>query len=45
MISALSRVLPIATVVSAIMVVWYGLTVYLNSPWPLDRYEKAGLEW
>ena len=45
MISALSRVFPIATVVAAIMVVWYGFTVYLNSPWQIDRYEKAGIEW
>lgn len=42
---ALSRVFPIATVVAAIMVVWYGFTVYLNSPWQIDRYEKAGIEW
>ena len=27
------------------MVVWYGFTVYLNSPWQIDRYEKAGIEW
>ena len=31
MTGALSRVFPIATVVAAIMVVWYGFTVYLLS--------------
>ena len=45
MTGALSRVFPIATVVAAIMVVWYGFTVYLNSPWQLEQYEKAGIEW
>ena len=45
MTGALSRVFPIATVVAAIMVVWYGFTVYLNAPWQTDRYEKAGIEW
>ena len=45
MTGALSRVFPIATVVAAIMVVWYGFTVYLNSPWQIEQYEKAGIEW
>lgn len=40
-----ARVLPIATVVAAIMIVWYGFTVYLNAPWQIERYEKAGIEW
>ena len=45
MTGTVSRLVPIATVVAAIMVVWYGFTVYLNSPWQIDRYEKAGIEW
>ena len=45
MTGALSRVFPIVTVVAAIMVVWYGFTVYLNSPWQIEQYEKAGIEW
>ena len=45
MTGTVSRLVPIATVVAAIMVVWYGFTVYLNSPWQNDRYEKAGIEW
>ena len=45
MTGALSRVFPIATVVAAIMFVWYGFTVYLNSPWQIEQYEKAGIEW
>jgi NitT/TauT family transport system permease protein len=31
--------------VIAIMIVWYGFTVYLNAPWQIERYEKAGIEW
>jgi NitT/TauT family transport system permease protein len=31
--------------VAAIMIVWYGFTVYLNAPWQIERYEKAGIEW
>lgn len=41
----LSRVFPIATVVAAIMVIWYGFAVYLNAPWQIDQYEKTGVEW
>ena len=40
-----SRIVPIATVVAAIMVVWYAFTVYLNSPWQIEQYEKADIEW
>ena len=43
--AAVARVFPIATVVAAIMIVWYGFTVYLNAPWQIERYEKAGIEW
>ncbi|MEC7049911.1 MAG: ABC transporter permease [Pseudomonadota bacterium] len=27
------------------MIVWYGFTVHLNSPWQIERYEKADIEW
>jgi NitT/TauT family transport system permease protein len=40
-----NRVAPIAVVVAAIMIIWYGFTVHLNAPWQIDRYEKAGTEW
>ena len=43
--AAVARVFPIATVVAAIMIVWYGFTVYLNAPWQIESYEKAGIEW
>ena len=39
------RIAPIAVVVAAIMIIWYGFTVHLNAPWQIDRYEKAGTEW
>ena len=43
--AAVVRLFPIATVVAAIMIVWYGFTVYLNAPWQIEKYEKAGIEW
>ena len=43
--AAVARLFPIATVVAAIMIVWYGFTVYLNAPWQIERYEKASIEW
>ena len=43
--AAVARLFPIATVVAAIMIVWYGFTVYLNAPWQIGKYEKAGIEW
>ena len=45
MTGLLSRLFPIAAVVAAIMIVWYGFTVHLNSPWQIERYEKADIEW
>lgn len=42
---AISRTAPIAVVVAAIMILWYGFTVHLNAPWQIERYEKAGTEW
>ena len=40
-----SRIAPVAVVVTAIMIIWYGFTVHLNAPWQIERYEKAGTEW
>ncbi|NBR02334.1 MAG: ABC transporter permease [Alphaproteobacteria bacterium] len=45
MTGMVNRVAPIAVVVAAIMIIWYGFTVHLNAPWQIDRYEKAGTEW
>lgn len=36
---------PILVVVAAIVVIWYGFTVWLNMPWQLDIYRRAGTEW
>lgn len=36
---------PILIVVAAIVAIWYAFTVYLNAPWQLDVYQKAGTEW
>jgi len=27
------------------MALWYAFTVYLNAPWQIDRYNKAGTDW
>ena len=45
MTGMVNRVAPIAVVVAAIMIIWYGFTVHLNAAWQIDRYEKAGTEW
>ncbi len=39
------RTIPILTVVAALVVIWYAFAVWLNSPWQIDRYEKAEVEW
>ena len=33
---------PILTVLAAIVVLWYGATVWLNSPWTYDQAARAG---
>lgn len=38
-------VFPVLVVVAAIVAIWYAATVWLNSPWQIDRYEKAGTDW
>lgn len=42
---AWDRILPVCVVVAAIVAIWYGFTVYLNAPWQVDLYEKAGRDW
>lgn len=37
-------VLPILTVLSAIVVLWYGAAVWLNSQWTYDQAGRAGVE-
>jgi NitT/TauT family transport system permease protein len=36
--------LPILTVVAAIVALWYGATVWLNSTWSYDQAARAGVE-
>ena len=36
---------PVLTVVAAIVALWYGGTVWLNTPWQLDVYDRAGTQW
>ena len=40
-----NKVVPIFVVLSAIGFLWYGFTIYLNSPWQIDLYEKSSIEW
>lgn len=35
---------PVLTVIAAIIVLWYGAAVWLNSPWANDKAERAGIE-
>lgn len=36
---------PVLIVVAALVVIWYGFAVYLNTPWQLDVYQKEGTAW
>ena len=39
------KIAPVVVVVAVLIAIWYCFTVYLNTPWQLDRYEKAGTDW
>jgi len=39
------RAIPIATVVVAIIILWYGLAVWLNAPQVIDRFARDGRSW
>ena len=41
----LDRILPVATVAAAIVAVWYAAAVWLNAPWQIDSYGRAGTAW
>ncbi len=41
----ISSYLPLLTVISAIVVIWYAAVVWMNSPWQIDRYNKADINW
>ena len=36
-------VLPVLTVVLALLVIWYGAAVWLNAAWAQDRATRAGV--
>ena len=40
----MSRILPVLTVVAAILVIWYAAAVWMNSTWTLDQAERAGTQ-
>ena len=40
-----NKVIPILAVVSAIGFIWYGFTIFLNSPRQIQNYEKSSVEW
>jgi NitT/TauT family transport system permease protein len=40
----MSRILPVLTVVAAIVVLWYGGTVWMNAQWTRDQAARAGTE-
>ncbi len=40
----MKSILPILTVVAAIIVLWYGAAVWLNSKWVYDQAARAGVE-
>jgi NitT/TauT family transport system permease protein len=40
----MNRILPIITVLIAIIVLWYAGAVYLNAQWERDQAERAGVE-
>jgi NitT/TauT family transport system permease protein len=37
-------VLPVLTVVTAIIVMWYAAAIWLNAPWAYDQAQRAGTE-
>ena len=39
-----SSVVPVLTVVGALMLVWYMAAVFLNAPWAYDTAKRAGVE-
>ena len=40
----MTRVLPVLTIVAALIAIWYGASVVLNAKWAEDKAERAGVE-
>ena len=36
---------PLAVIVAAIILVWYGGAIYLNTPWQIEVFERSGVDW
>jgi NitT/TauT family transport system permease protein len=36
---------PISVLVLAIVVIWYAGAVYMNSPWQIDKFKRANVDW
>ncbi len=36
---------PLAVIVAVIILTWYGGAVYLNTPWQIEIFERAGEDW
>ena len=36
---------PIAVIVVFIIAAWYGGAIYLNTPWQIEVFERAGVDW
>ena len=39
------KYLPLMSVILAIIAIWYGAAIWLNSPWQVERYQKASIDW
>ena len=40
-----TSVVPVVTIVLAIVAIWYAFAVYLNAPFQIDTYKRAGSTW
>ncbi len=36
---------PVATLSLLIVVIWYGGAVYMNTPWQIDKFQRAKIDW
>lgn len=41
----INRYAPLFTVIASIIAIWYVAAVWMNSPWQIERYEKAKTDW
>ena len=36
---------PILVIVGALILAWYAGAIYLNTPWQIEVFERAGQDW